>query len=391
MMYWIVHSIIILTLSFLALKVSKSQISAWVFWVGLSIKLLAGIILGLIFYQYYGLGDTIIFFEAANHQDLTNRTGQPRSDFFITLIRPIVKLSGGSYWITSLWLSFISFVSCWYLVITLSQLYPKIKAICIISFLFIPSIVFWSSGIIKDSIAFSSVAILIVILQIFHESKRIRILELILALLSAFILLKLKHYLFIVVTIYAAAIFTLKVLNRVPKRWKLIATVLVLSAGFIGTQNIHPYLKIDRLAWTLYQNNQAILKKTDPENRLDIEIENESWSAVINEIPDAIHIGLFRPSFFDTVPIWGTLHQVENLILTTLIFSSIILLFKTDCRIDRPMIIGAIFCILMLATLLPLSTPNFGTLVRYKNAYLPFLFLLSSILPYHYLSSKEEE
>ena len=390
-MYWAVHTIILIALSFLLWRFSKSNIPTPIFLTGLGLKLGAGIVLGLIFYKYYGSGDTIIFFEAARSSGSLNQLNQPRTEFFIYLITPLVKLSGGSYWISSLWLSFISFCGCWYLVNTLIHIHPKIKSLALGCFLFIPTVIFWSSGILKDTLAFSAIAVIVAVIHIIYHKKRVNILEILLLLVGGFILVKLKHYLFITILLYSGLMISFSIIKILNSKWKWALVLTTILAMVVGSQIVHPYLKIDRLAWAIYENNKAITVLTESSKRLDLEIENGTWQSVINEIPTAIQIGLFRPSFFDQVPKWGLIHQVENFILTTLIVFSIILLFKTNNAIDKPTVISAVVCILLLAVMLPLSTPNFGTLVRYKNAYLPYLFLISSILPYRYLTSTAEE
>ncbi|MEO1254445.1 MAG: hypothetical protein AAFY41_06110 [Bacteroidota bacterium] len=241
----------------------------------------------------------------------------------------------------------------------------------------------------KDTLTFSAVAIIIAILHKFYHTQKVNAFELLFLIASGFILLRLKHYLFITVIIYASVLLSIITAKKFANKWKWGAVCFLLIASFTIIQHVHPYLNVNRLAWVLYQNNKSIIQKSDPAKSLDLQIEDDSWSAVLKELPKAIHVGLFRPSFLDKVPPMGFIHQLENMIISTLIILSIILLLKEKHLLDKPLIISAISCILLLAALLPLSTPNFGTLVRYKNAYMPFLLLLSSILPYKYLFNKE--
>ncbi len=389
-MYWIIHIIILSVLSFLVWKFSKSTISKSIFLLGLVVKLGAGIVLGFVFYNFYGTGDTIAFFETAKSNESLN-LNQPRTEFFIQLIAPLIRLSGGSYWISSLWLSFISFCSCWYLATNLSYLYPKIKPLIIGCFLFIPTVIFWSSGILKDTLTFSAIAFMVSVLQKIYQKRHVQIFELLLLLIAGFLLIKLKHYLFITILLYGGLLVAISIVRAFSTKWKWVMVLTTLLVVGIASQNVHPYLKIDRLAWAIFENNKAILAKTDPEKQVDLQIQDDSWKSVGNTVPKAIYLGLFRPSLFDNVPKWGLIHQVENFILSILLIFSLILLLKRKNVIDIPMTLSAIACILLLAVLLSLTTPNFGTLVRYKNAYLPYLFLLCSILPYRYLTSSEEE
>lgn len=364
---------------------------SWIYWLALALKLSAGIVLGLIFYQYYGSGDTITFFESAKNFNGNSLDDQPRTQFFIYFIRPIVWFSGGSYWISSLYLSLISFVCTWYSVNILARLYPEIKSVIVLCFLFIPSIVFWSSGLIKDSLAFAVLSVAVTSAIKIYKTSRLTLLEIILLLASLLILLKIKHYLFITFLLFAGILISIMIFKKLNKRWSILLSLAILGLAMITTQFVHPYLEIDRIPWTLYENNQAILKKSNPEDRLNIEMEGDQWVDVFSNIPKAFHAGLMRPSILDKTSIWGWVHRVENFVLTALLMMSLILIMKSKSTIDPPLLIAAILCITMLAVMLPLSTPNFGTLVRYKNAYMPYLFLISSILPYRYLASQTGE
>ncbi|WP_370089525.1 hypothetical protein [Ekhidna sp.] len=391
MIYWILNIALLAGFSYLSFRLVKSTFNPWVFWIALGLKLTAGLILGLIFYEYYGTGDTITFFEAAKSFNLENLNGQPRTQFFILILRPIVLITGGSYWLSSLWLSFISFVASWYAVIMMISLYPNLRAIISISFLFIPSVVFWSSGIMKDTIAFAALSIIVSLLLVLYERFKIRTVQLLILIIASYMLYQIKHYLFITSLVFAGGLLASMLFKKIKNQWRWIITLSIFIAALSATQFIHPYLEVDRIPWTLYENNSAILEKSDPEDRLNIVIENDSWSAVISEIPTSLHAGLFRPSIFDQTPVWGWVHRVENLILTSLIIMSILLYFKQKPKVDWVLFCSALACILLLAIMLPLSTPNFGTLVRYKNAFMPFLFLISSILPYQYLTSKTSD
>ena len=387
MTYWIIHISLLGGLSYLSFRFLKGDFPVFLFWSGLALKLIAGIVLGFIFYDYYGGGDTISFFEFAKNgtQVKNERTG-----FFVTLIRPLVQSTGDSYWITSLWLSFISFLGSWYAVLMLSRLYPSIKNVIAACFLLIPTVIFWSSGVMKDAVAFAAMMPLIALVVKFYLGSRLSILDVILLLIGAFLLLQIKHYLLITILIFGGILTCFSVLKRTNGMWKWPIAIIILIAALYATQFIHPYLKIDRIAWALFENNQAIIQKSDSSD-INLVLADYSWLTILKKIPNALHAGLFRPSILDETPIWGWVHKIENLTLTILLFLTLLLSIKHKPKVDRPLLGASILCILLLVTMLPLSTPNFGTLVRYKNAFMPFLFLLCSILPYRHFTSHSLE
>lgn len=403
MIYWILHTIILSALATSFYRQFNFGFPTWMFITSLLLKLAAGIAVGWIFYNYYQRGDTIVFFEASKNiaslsiQDYFSTlfspsnystTSQPRVLYFTKFLSFFTLITGDSYWISSLYLSMISFFATWYFVIHLAELYPSNKTAIIISFLFIPTVIFWSSGVLKDTLAFAGFVFAIGIAIKLYHKKKIVFTEWLVCLFAVFILYKVKHYLLISIIIFNGILLFSMLIKMSGLRSKVIA-ILFAIAAVVSTQFVHPYLKIDRLALTIYETNKAILEKTDIDNRLNISIDSPNIGGIIGAVPSAVQIGLFRPSIFDKSTIWGWFHRIENTLLMLLFVASILLCFKLKPQADWPLILSSSITILILATLLGLATPNFGTLVRYKNAFVPFLFLLCSILPYKYFIAKK--
>ena len=401
MIYWVVHICIIGGISYLVFRKFHAGIHVYVYSSALIIKLIAGITVGLIFFNYYGQGDTIDFFTKSKSiaalpwRDYLvklaspsnySTSGQPRVLFFTKILSFFTFITGESYWLSSMYLSLISFFATWYLVTVFVRLSPQYKPVVIGCFLYIPTIVFWSSGILKDSLAFGALLFAIAATVKLYYLRKISISEFLIFGNSLFVLLKVKHYLLITYILFVGILLFLKLISQASLFSRVVA-VIVIAVAIGTTQYVHPYLRFNRIALTLYENNQTIYENSDPENRLDLFLHAPTVAEIVKSTPSAIQIGLFRPSIFDKSTIWGWFHRIENTILAFLFAFSFILYFKLKPKLDTPMINAAAVAILLLATMLALSTPNFGTLVRYKNAFLPFLFMLSSALPYQYLAS----
>ena len=401
MIYWFIHSIVLMTLVILIFKKWRGDLHPILFFSALTLKLFAGLLLGYIFLHYYGGGDTWFLFEEA--RDLARLPSEtyvdmlfsvsdyevstrPRVLFFAKFLSLLLPITNGSYWIVSLYLSFISFCAYWYITLVITKVYPTIKSLAVIVFLFVPSVVFWSSGVLKGSIANSA---LVVLIALFLDHRANRLARVAVAVLCVFILFKVKHYLLISSILFFGVYFAVYLLTT--KRGLVrIASIfsLLIAAGL--TQVIHPYLKVNRLAQTLYENNQAIIQKTDEGSQIGIEISSAKWKDIIRAAPRAILTGLFRPTLNDRIHIWGWIHTTENTLVAMLTILSVLLLYKHPPTLDIPLLTAAIVSIIVLASLLALSTPNFGTLVRYKNAFMPFWMLIVSILPFNFLTGKGE-
>lgn len=401
MIYWIINSVIIILLGWLIIKTTQSVLPVVICSSGLIIRLVSGILGGILFYTLYPETDSISFFTLTNQAldegslwsifngnfDAGSYTNQPRVLFFIKVLSVFLLISGGSYWIASLYLTLLSFAASAYFVTSYIKIFNTHKTEVIIAFFFIPSILFWSSGILKDTLAFSAFLILITLTLRLHQ-KRIRWYDVFLGLLFLIVLFKVKHYLLITWLIFTGILIAFQLFLKLKGATRWAVSLLVIGSFFTLTQFVHPYLNVERIPQTVYELNHQIIDSTNPEKQLAIRVEEPTWKALVMEVPKSLFVGLFRPNIFDSTPVWGIPHKIENLILTILFISSILIFIQKKPKVNWHIVIPSIVCICMLAILLTMTTPNLGTLVRYKNAFMPFLFFLVSILPYQYITSK---
>jgi hypothetical protein len=394
MIYWLGNGIV---LTLLILHYARNTIlDPKIFWSSLLLKLGAGIILGIIYQSYYGTGDTLRFFELASDiadqplaqhikiifSDHPITSNEPRVDFFVRYLSLFARLTGGSYWLTSVYCSLVSFIASLYAVHYLIRLFAHLQAPIIVSFLFLPSVVFWTSGITKESMAYAAL-LLVVLFFIKFLNKETRLIDLIVLLISSAVLWKVKHYLLISGILFGGGI-TAIVLSRNGSKLQLTLAFVVVLISFFLTQCIHPFLNYHRAPLTLFENNKNILDKTSPEKRLPIRMNQPTWSEVVRNLPIAAYYGLLKPNILDKTVWLGIIHRIENFILLALILQSLFTLFIAPYKVDIPFVLVSVGCILFLTTFLALSSPNFGSLVRYKSVVMPFYFLIVSVVPYMY-------
>lgn len=400
MIYWVLNLLFLIGVIYAAFRYITTDLSSWIFVSSLALRIMASIAAGLIFLEVYPSSDSISFYEMAQallkqHTLWDILAGKvavpsvnPRVFFFVKVLSVFVFLAGGSYWVAGLYFSVISFLSSWYFVCEFRKLFPSLGSVVTICFLFIPSIIFWSSAILKDTIAFTTLLMVICSVLKISKGKPLSAVEILLSSISIFVLFHLKHYLLITALLFAGLTFSIMVFTKLKSPLKWILSILIPVVFFLATQFIHPYLKVNRIAQTIYENNKTILEKTENGSHLGITIKNNEWISIVQQIPAAVYTGLFKPTFFDPTPNLGLLHKFENTLLLSLLMFSLLIILKKRPSFSWKELVPGIVCILMLATLLALTTPNLGSLVRYKNAFMPFLFLFSAILPYRYLTSE---
>ena len=166
------------------------------FWPALVLKLIGGICLGLVYSYYYSTGDTFHYFHDGVRLASLARTDaisyfsflwagdesfpisseliykQPRAMFLSKVTSLFCLLTADNYWMIALYFSAISFFSAWFLVQKINHLFEGVQPAAILSFLFFPSVVFWSAGVIKESLAMAALFFLsFIFLKVWKREK----------------------------------------------------------------------------------------------------------------------------------------------------------------------------------------------------------------------------
>jgi len=395
----LINIIIIIVLIALGYNRTKTSNLGIYFLLALILKIIASMaVVGLYFY-YYGYGDTILYFEDGKlindlfRQDWMNYFNfifnespvelyyldNPRALFFIKIVSPIFVISNANLWIISIYIALISFYSCWYLAVNISNVYPKLENGAVLGLLFYPSIVFWSSGLQKESIALVCIVILTSFLIQFKNNVLGKSpLKEIVTILLFIILFNLKYYYAAAYVLVVLPTVILQILTqyRIISHPMAIWVMLFLIIGF-GVSFIHPNLNLSSIVNIIFENNQMYREHHILASSIDYyEFNNSLWSMLINA-PIAFFSILFRPFFFEASSWLQLLISIENglLLVYCIAWFSI---SKKKISFKNPLIIGGVIYVVLLAVFLALSTPNFGTLSRYRISFLPILIILLS-------------
>ncbi|HEY3403166.1 MAG TPA: hypothetical protein VGK59_07255, partial [Ohtaekwangia sp.] len=228
----LVHVLVLFAVAFLVSKPETPRLKK-IFWSGFILKLVGGIALGLVYTYYYQVGDTLNFYadgvrfaEQARkdfsgyitfiggntlYDPWTGLSAEPRTIFISKIVSIFCLLTQDNYWIASLYFSALAFFGAWYLVKIIIQHQPELWLATVLSFLFLPTTVFWSSGIIKESLSMGGLFFMAGVFIKVWTSQRVRILEWIIVFLCCGLVWKLKYYFLVV---FLPVIFTTWVMKQ---------------------------------------------------------------------------------------------------------------------------------------------------------------------------------
>lgn len=277
--------------------------------------------------------------------------------------------SFGNYHVHSIILNFIAFTGS----IGLARFFLhfiKSKWKVYIAVFLIPSVIFWSSGILKESLLLFAMGLFCYfIYRLTFEKKTKYLLYLI---LPFSLLVLLKFYVFVA---FFPAILGWYFSETTRLRWiayPIVFTSLALIALIIGLSNSeYDFIKI----LVRKQHDfigMAIQLKAN--SAIPMDLLEENIFSIIKSIPIGIINSLTRPWPFEIKNILFIPAALENIILLGLI---ILALFQKKRQINTSLNF-IIFCLtftFLLYSIIGISTPILGALVRYKIPAMPFLLI----------------
>lgn len=400
----IFHFLIILSIAWLVFRKYGTKYPR-VFWLSFLFKMGMGSALGLVYLYYYSANDTWLFFKDANalaqfgKSDFTSYlrflltdeapdylfgqlvNSQERSLFLIKIMSVFSWIGGNNYWINAAYFSLISFLSAWYLYSVVTRVFQNSWLAASLSFLFFPSIIFWSSGLVKETLALSAIYLVSGLFLKFIFRKKIAWYEWILALYGFWIAWNLKYYW---TALFGAVIFTYLIVHLLKdkvslfQKHKAVAWVLVFIALCAGVSFLHPNFYLDRFLEVLITNHDDFIRISDDDGIIHFYQLRSSWTSVVINAPWALLSGLLRPFLWEATGVMAILASAENLLIMVLLLTALTRI--TPISKHRLLLISVCVYIAMLCIFLALSTPNLGTLSRYRIGFLPFLIF---ILTYH--------
>lgn len=399
----VLHLFLLTTLAVMGWK--KVQLLRRFYWPALVAKFIAGILVGLLYKYYYTVGDTFVFFQDASLLAKLARTDfgtylsflwngdesfavwsdlifkQQRSLFFAKLISFFSLITLDNYWLTALYFSFFSFVGAWFLVTTIGKLFPGSAFASIIAFLFFPSIVFWGSGIVKESVAFACLCFLSAIFIRLWKKNKVSVVHWLLAAWVLWVLWNLKYYyaavfMPVVVTAYLIHTIVAPRLKLRQLRLEIVTWAVIFVVPLFLVTLIHPNFYPDRLLDVIVANYEAFFAISDPDDMIHFhELKATPLSMAMNS-PLALLSGLFRPFIWEAGNVLQMLIAMENTALVVLFVASLRALKALRTSPHRILILALMIYTIILCVFITLSTPNFGTLARYRVGYLPFFLFL---------------
>jgi hypothetical protein len=299
------------------------------------------------------------------------------------------------YLLTSLFFGLFAFSGMWQLFNVFSRIYPTLIKQCSWCFIFLPSILYWGGGVMKDSVCLGSIGWLFSSFYLFFVLKKKKWVHIVIIFISAYTLFSVKSYIaFSICSVLGIWLFInsfTSISNDLIRRLASVATVLlVIALLFVFSEEI--ISQINNEAVSLISDTVKGVSKNYEMANVDagssltnIGDVQPNLSSIISKVPIAINNALFRPYIWEARKLNILMSALEN--MTIMLFTLFIFFkrgfFKTLVKIFTNQLI--FFCFIfsiLFAILIGLTCFNYGSLVRYKLPIMPFYCFMLILLYY---------
>lgn len=384
-------------------------------------KIFSGIAFGLVYILYYQRhGDTVFYWQGAKKLNalffenpsaylhelfstpLRNtipgyfRTvgsppswiyNEPNSWFVCKLANFLSFFSFGSYLTLNLFFSVISSFISWRFFRYMNKILLTKTGYVALACLFIPSVAFWCTGIIKDTVAISVIFIIVIsILKLIRKDYHSRSIVLFNLLLSTYLLYSIRPFLVICTVIPLLMILMFRVNRNKPFIIRFLTRTFAISLAigsimyYLSSNDSFGEFSSESVFQTAEVIQKDMLNNTGyTGKRYYLSIGEFAGSNLLLVAPEAIATTLFRPFIWEADSVFMLLNGLENLLILYLFIR--FLLVRNSHPLNHELrensfYLYALFLVLILAYFVGLTSGLFGTLVRLKTPVMPFFLLI---------------
>lgn len=419
--------IMIYVLAYFIRPYVTDKINRRYFFPALTIKIIGALAVGFIYQFYYNGGDTYNYHTHGSRHIWEAIMDSPdgfnlifggdvtglyqyysripfytdSGSYFIVRIAALFDLiTFSSYSATAILFAVISFVGMWFFFKAFYEQLPHLHRWIALSAFFIPSVFFWGSGLLKDTITLASVGAMTFALKRILIDNKLQLGSVLLFLIGAYFIFSTKKY--ILLCFLPAAIFWIYFsnLNRIRSlamRILLIPFILlvVIGSGYWAVLKVsesdvrYSLSKIPETA-KITAYDIAFQTGRDAGSTYNLGELDGTFRNMISKTPQAINVALFRPYLWEVRNPLMALSALESFAI--LLFTLYVLIIRRSVffrMITDPNIIFCLVFCLTFAFAVGISTYNFGTLSRYRIPLLPF-YLMALGLMFDYSKSERK-
>lgn len=387
---------------------------------GLCLKLVFCVVFCLVYTYYYNYGgdtrgyyeDALIVMDSLSRGfgvfwDVLNRNSNnvsaealdilyqftynaPMEYFTVNLSTPFVILGLGSYFASSLLIALFTYTGAWHLFLFFVGKYPKLEKQMAIAALFIPSVVFWGSGISKDTFIFCFLGLFLYYLNRLFAGKVFDLKAILIVILSGYLMFIIKAY--VLISLIPAVLIwrTLHLRDKISVSWvralvlpilgSLTIVVVVFALSVMSQYNkkysVDNFLNAaESMQGWHYKAGHNTSDQYGRGSSYTLGNYDESTMGLIKIFPAAVNVTFFRPYLWEADDPGTIAQALESLVylyftVTVLLRAGLIKSYRFISN-DSFLLMCVVFAVFF-GFAVGFSSYNFGALSRYKIPAVPF-------------------
>lgn len=313
--------------------------------------------------------------------------GMSNTYFFAKIVAVLNLASVSTTWINALYFSLFSFVGAWQLAKAVWRTFPKTPAAApILALLLWPSVVFWSSGITKEAVVLGSGTwLLALFIEVYYgtEPVRARARRNQLVGLAVLTLVHFKMRYFFAIPLLGAlgALVLLRLLKSGGIVRGRMAQTLVLAAvlgtGVWVATEVSVAFRLHKMVNQVMRIYYRQLAASAGKPHYEYPNLRPTAESILQHVPQAIGSTLTRPWLGESSQRQYIVAGLENALLMVLLAGCLVASLRGKAsRLPFGLVMALLVHCLVLAVQIGLTTPNLGTMHRYRTSMLPYLLLL---------------
>ncbi|MCB9170031.1 MAG: hypothetical protein H6594_06750 [Flavobacteriales bacterium] len=241
-----------------------------------------------------------------------------------------------------------------------------------------PTVLFWGSGVIKESLLFFGIGLLL--WQVLRWWRgRYRPTDVGLVLFSVALLFFLKFYVLLsMVPGLVALIWCLKRPRRVLFKFAIVTIIFILVG--LNVQHVAPDLNVLETIYWKHEDFIGLATSVSSGSYVPPPDLGPSLSSFLRYAPYALYITFLGPLTHPSGGALGWTAAAENLFLFVLIGLLLVHRRRQFSATDRALLLFLISYVLLLGLVIGYTTPVMGALVRYRTPMVPFLLMAALLM-----------
>ena len=382
----------------------------------LLLRFLGAFLSALMYQYYYGYGDTFFYYTGmndifrafikspflglemifSNYQDWSPEAKHSLtlhgfflkdSEAIVIHVAGVFGLFGlGAYSATSLLMTSFAFAGTWRLYRVFEEEYPHLHRPLAWGILFLPSLWFWGTGIMKDSMTIGALGFFVWGLYNLFIKGRKPLASLFWLILGAWLMGKIKAYILIAILPASITWIFLMYRAKIKQLWlRRLATPLFLVLGAVGgalalrvmSQQFEKFASLDKILHEAQKTQWWLEVSTERDGGTGYTLGefDPSPAGLVKVAPAAINVALFRPYPWEArkpIVVPSAIEALLSLSISLWVFFRLGFLGFFRAVFSDPVIPFCLIFALIFAFAVGFTSFNFGALARYRIPCLPF-------------------